>query len=237
MICVRRTTIVQRSPPRKEPIKTNELVFLEPNKIGAEPFTTSDVIAECAGIQHHTVTRLIQQHVRDFEEFGSLRFEIEVRKRKIGATTVKHYHLNEEQATLLLTYLKNTEAVREFKKNLVRQFYAMRSELMKRQMLRTELKPIRREMTDVIQEVDNSKWAYKKYTDLAYKMATGKTAAQLRKERGAQPKAIAIEYMTSAEIAAVSKLQNQIGVLLEMGMDYAQVKTMLLNRRLIDKPA
>lgn len=60
---------------------------------------------------------------------------------------------------------------------------------------------------------------------------------QLRKERGAQPKAIAIEYMTSAEIAAVSKLQNQIGVLLEMGMDYAQVKAMLMNRRLIEKPA
>ena len=226
---------MDKSPPRKEPIKTNELVFLEPNKIGGEPFTTSDVIAECAGIQHHTVTRLIQQHVRDFEEFGILRFEIEEIKGR--GQPAKHYHLNEEQATLLLTYLKNTEAVREFKKNLVRQFYAMRSELMKRQMLRTELKPIRREMTDVIQEVDNSKWAYKKYTDLAYKMATGKTAAQLRKERGAQPKAIAIEYMTSAEIAAVSKLQNQIGVLLEMGMDYAQVKTMLLNRRLIEKPA
>ena len=220
---------------RKEPIKTNELVFLEPNKIGGEPFTTSDIIAECAGIQHHTVTRLIQQHVRDFEEFGILRFEIEEIKGR--GQPAKHYHLNEEQATLLLTYLKNTEAVREFKKNLVRQFYAMRSELMKRQMLRTELKPIRREMTDVIQEVDNSKWAYKKYTDLAYKMATGKTAAQLRKERGAQPKAIAIEYMTSAEIAAVSKLQNQIGVLLEMGMDYAQVKAMLMNRRLIEKPA
>lgn len=53
------------------------LVFLEPNKIDSEPFTTSDVIAECAGIQHHTVTRLIQQHEKDFKEFGILRFKIE----------------------------------------------------------------------------------------------------------------------------------------------------------------
>ena len=42
------------------------IVFLSPNT--GEPFTTSDVIAEFAGIQHHTVTRLIQQHEADFKE-------------------------------------------------------------------------------------------------------------------------------------------------------------------------
>ena len=67
-------------------------------------------------------------------------------------------------------------------------------------MLRTELKPIRREMTDVIQEVDNSKWAYKKYTDLAYKMATGKTAAQLRKEE---------DRLLTAE-TALKSAQNEV---------------------------
>lgn len=44
---------------------------------------------------------VIQQHEADFKEFGSLRFEIEVRKRDVGATTAKNYHLNEQQATLL----------------------------------------------------------------------------------------------------------------------------------------
>ena len=39
------------------------LVFLEPNKIDAIPFTTSDVIAEYAEVQHHTVTRLVQKHL------------------------------------------------------------------------------------------------------------------------------------------------------------------------------
>lgn len=58
-----------------------------------------------------------------------------------------------------------------FKKELVRQFFAMRTELMKQQTYRLELKPVRRELTDVIQEVDNGRWAYKKYTDLAYPTA------------------------------------------------------------------
>ena len=98
-----------------------DLVYLSPNT--KDPFTTSEVIAECTGVQHHAIQQLIRQHEKDFKEFGSLAFEMRVRKRQIGATTTKTYHLNEQQATLLMTYLRNTEVVREFKKELVRQFY------------------------------------------------------------------------------------------------------------------
>ena len=42
----------------------NDLVFLESAKLDAEPFTTSDIIAECADVQHHTITRLIRKHKR-----------------------------------------------------------------------------------------------------------------------------------------------------------------------------
>ena len=208
-----------------------ELVFLEPNNINSEPFTTSDVVAKSAKLQHHTVTKLIQTHESDIKEFGILRFEIEEIKGR--GQPAKHYHLNEQQATLLITYLKNTEPVRKFKKALVKEFYEMRAELMKRQTYRLELKPIRREMTDVIKEVDESRWAYKKYTDLAYKAAIGKNASQLRKERDAEPKAVAVDFMTSEEINSITKAQNQIAVLLEMGMDYQQVKLMMLNRKFI----
>jgi len=208
----------------------NELVFIESSK-SPEPFTTSDVIAEFAQVQRHTITRLIQQHEQDFKDFGILRFQIEEINGR--GQPAKHYLLNEQQATLLIAYLKNTSRVRAFKKELVRQFYAMRSELMKRQIQRAELKPIRRELTDVIQEVDESKWAYKKYTDLAYKSSIGKNAAQLRKERNAPKTAIAVDYMASDEIAAVTKRQSQISVLLEMGMNYEQVKAMVLERRIV----
>lgn len=209
----------------------NKLVFIESAKKNPEPFTTSDVIAEYADVQHHTVTRLIQKHEQDFKEFGILRFEIEEIKGR--GQPAKHYQLNEQQATLLITYLKNTESVRAFKKELVRQFYAMRQELMSRQMQRMERKPIRRAMTDVIAEVDESKWAHKKYTDLVYKSTVGKNAAQLRKERGAKPKSTASDFMTSDELSAVVKRENQVSVLLEVGMDYEQVKEILLNKRIV----
>ena len=207
-----------------------DLVFLEPNKIDAVPFTTSEVIAEFAGVKRHAIQTLVQSHESDFAEFGRVSFEMRPLPTKGGVQNVKIYYLTEEQATLLMTYLKNTAQVRAFKKELVRQFYAMRAELMKRRDNRAALKHVRRELTNVIQETDGGKWSYKKYTDLAYKSSIGKNAAQLRKERGAPKKAAAADYMTSGEIAAVTKRQYQIAVLLEMGMEYQDIKAMVSGR-------
>ena len=202
----------------------SELVFLEPNQLDAVPFTTSEVIAEFAGVKHHAVQQLITKHETDFKEFGQVAFEMRAVTYSRGTNYEKIFHLTEEQATLLMTYLKNTPQVRAFKKELVRQFYAMRRELVKRELERAKLTPIRRKLTDVIQETDSGKWAYKQYTDLAYKSAIGKTAAQLRKGRNAPKKAKAVDYMTADEITAVSKRQSQIAVLLEMGLDYQAIK-------------
>ena len=52
------------------------IVFLEPNKINSEPFTTSDVIAESAGVKHHAIQQLIFKHETDFREFGVFAFEM-----------------------------------------------------------------------------------------------------------------------------------------------------------------
>lgn len=208
----------------------NDIVFLVDNT--KEPFTTSDVIAVFAGIQHHTVTRLIQQHEADFKEFGLLRFQIDAVKREgaRGTKYTKHYQLNEEQATLLMTYLKNTAQVRGFKKELIRQFYAMRIELYKAQSAKIERKPIRLGMTDAIKALPESPHKhlkYKQYTDLAYKLAIGKTARQVRIERGANKKDTASDFLTSEEIEAVSKAENSISVLLGIGMSYSEIKSAL----------
>jgi phage regulator Rha-like protein len=214
----------------------SNLVFLDPNCIKAIPFTTSEVIAEFAKIKHHAVQQLISKHEASLKKFGIVAFEM--RKLSGAGRPETIYHLNEEQATLLITFLKNTEPVINFKVELVKQFYQMRTELQKRQIAKAELKPTRRTLTDEIKDnPEHSEWDYKLFTDLAYKMATGKTAAQHRKERGADKKAVALDYMTSDEIALVEKLTYKIAVLYEMGMDYYQIKAMLLNKKEIGKTA
>lgn len=210
-----------------------ELVFLEPNKIDAVPFTTSEVIAEFSGVTRHAVQTLIQNYESDFAEFGRVSFEMQPLPTNGGIQNVKVYRLNEEQATLLMTYLKNTEKVRSFKKELVRQFYAMRRELVQRQVNRAKQIQTRRDMTDAIRDYvpdsPHKAMRYKHYTDLAYRAAFGKSAAQLRKERNAPPKAVAADYLTAKELNTVDHITRQIGVLLEMRLDYGQIKGMLLN--------
>ena len=203
----------------------NDIVFIN-NRIAREPFTTSAIIAEYALIEHRAIKQLIRSHKNDLEEFGILTFQMS--KIEGRGRPEKNYKLNELQACLLITYLQNTAPVRAFKKELVYQFYLMREELMKRQKAHAELKPIRRELTDAIRDrPDYDKWAYKRFIDLAYKTALGKTAAQLRKERGANPKANISEYLSAEELQDISRISYQIAVLIDLGISYGTVKDML----------
>ena len=123
-----------------------ELVYMDGKK---EPYTTSEIIAECAGVQHHTVTRLLRNHKERFTAFGFYGFEIHKLDGK--GRPKKVYRLNEQQATLLITYLDNTPQVIDFKTNLVKAFFEMRDELSKRYLQRELEKPKRKSLTEAIQ--------------------------------------------------------------------------------------
>lgn len=104
-----------------------ELVFTGAD---GEPFTTSLVIATETGVEHRAVLQLIRNNLADFEEFGLVAFEMRARSEgQHGGGSVTYANLSESQATLLLTYMRNSDIVRAFKKRLVHSFYAMRQAL------------------------------------------------------------------------------------------------------------
>lgn len=207
------------------------LVFLEAGD--DEPFTTDEIIASCAQVRRSTVTRLIRNHQKDLEEFGLLGFEIRAVKTNTsrGTKYEKIYHFNEQQATLFITFLQNTPVVRTFKKALVREFYAMRAEIARFKALRTEGKPQRRSLTDMIRDNPNhSKWDYKLYTDLAYKAAFGKTAAQIKKDRAPGSDRQTLDLLTSDELEAYQKQEAAIAGLYAVGIDYETMKAVFLRK-------
>ncbi len=210
----------------------NEIVFLSPNN--KEPFTTSEVIAECCDVKHHAVQQMIQKNEKEFQSFGLLAFEMRAVKTNRGVKYQKIYHLNEQQATLLMTFMRNSEIVKAFKVELVRQFYAMREELRAVRAAKEIRKPIRKSLTDAIQELPDSphkQFKYSQYTDLAYKTALGKTAKQIRQERGGGKKANASNFLTSREIDSVSKNESNIAVLLDLGLEYKEIKDIMMRKR------
>lgn len=83
---------------------------------------SSETIAEGSGVEHRAVLQIIGAYAADLEEFGDLAFEMRDRPGVPGPA-LRVALLNEQQATLLMTYQRNTDQVRFFKKALVRAFY------------------------------------------------------------------------------------------------------------------
>ncbi len=87
--------------------------------------TDQNKISIISKVDINSIQRLIRNYKQDLECFGKLGFELQ----KIAKTNKKIYFLNEQQATLLLTYMKNSESVRNAKKVLVFAFYKMKEKL------------------------------------------------------------------------------------------------------------
>lgn len=87
--------------------------------------TTTTVIAAGTENEHASVIALVRRYQADFEEFGRVRFEIEPFETPGGVQSREVALLDEPQATLLLTFMRNTEIVRAFKKKLVREFWEL----------------------------------------------------------------------------------------------------------------
>lgn len=91
-----------------------------------EPTTTSMRIANGTRNEHRAVLQLIGENLADFEEFGGVAFEMQPFDTAGGVQHRRVAVLNEDHATLLLTYMRNNDVVKDFKKRLVREFSALR---------------------------------------------------------------------------------------------------------------
>lgn len=90
------------------------------------PMTTTLAIAEGTRVQHKNVLGLVRTYRADLEQFGLLAFKTRARLPGThGGGDVEYALLNERQAMLLLTYMRNSKIVREFKMRLVKRFYEM----------------------------------------------------------------------------------------------------------------
>lgn len=197
-----------------------ELVELKNNEV----FTNSKVIAEGTGNLHSSIQKIITKYENDFKEFGQVRFEMRPVKYARGTNEEKIYWLNEEQATLLMTYLRNSEITRKFKKELVRQFYAMRRFILEKQSklwvdTRTANKENRIKETDVIKMlVDYAKEQGSTHSDKLY-MTYTKLAKTIIKGKRDDISVSDLNNLTLVE----SIILQTIRIDMSMGMHYKEI--------------
>ncbi|STY93216.1 Rha family transcriptional regulator [Moraxella bovis] len=102
----------------------NELVMVD----DGQPKTTTLQIAQGLGVKHENVIKLVRSYMPDFAEFGKVGFKIQPRlKGQHGGGDVPYFELNEQQATFLMTLMRNSPKVIAFKKALVQAFFYARS--------------------------------------------------------------------------------------------------------------
>ena len=196
------------------------LVYLDGKK---EPYTTSEIIAECAELKHDTVQSLIRNHKDDLEVFGIYGFEI--RKLNGRGRPRKIYHLNEQQATLLITYLDNTKPVREFKVALVKAFFEMRDELSKFREQRALEKPTHKTLNEVISKWDNAPtMAFPTVNNLLLKLSSGKNKKKLTEDRGGKT---GLDCLTSVELAKYQAYEKAVIPLIELNVEYSVIRDTL----------
>lgn len=202
----------------------SDLVFL--GNVIEEPYTTDEIIAAYSENDIESVKRLAREHKQDFEEFGVFGFEIrKPNKGTQGGRPTKTYKFNEQQATLLMTYLGNTPKVRVFKKALVKAFFAMRNEKLEQIKNRARSIPERRTLTDAIQNWPNcNQWTYKTITDLILKKTTGMNAKQIKSRRNVSN---AMDGLTLKEQQTYNAIQSVVIGLLDLKQSYQQIKALL----------
>ncbi|MCL1995294.1 MAG: Rha family transcriptional regulator [Defluviitaleaceae bacterium] len=131
---------------------SNELVFIKKDDV----FTDSLIIAQNSYNDHRSVKNHIQAHEAKFLTLGNLRISnTEINRAEKRGRKEEIYQLNEPQASFLITLLRNTEKVVDFKLELVTEFYRMRKLLLERQSAqwleaRNQGKLSRKNETDVI---------------------------------------------------------------------------------------
>lgn len=201
-----------------------KLVYIDGAK---EPYTLSSIISECAQVQHRHVKNLLNKHKSDFEQFGKVHFK---KSSSDSGQQVRDYIFNEQQATLLITYLKNTPTVREFKQQLVKAFFEMRDELTQIKLQRTLEAPKRKTLNEAIKTWEHApKMAYPTVYNLLLKAVTGKNSKQLKATRRAQS---GIDCLNSIELAQYTALEDMAIALINLDCDYQDIKTLSLRKAL-----
>ncbi|MBM6956952.1 Rha family transcriptional regulator [Ligilactobacillus salivarius] len=205
-----------------------DLVFYTDNTLKAEPYTTSEIIANNTNNSRIAVRRLIEKHINRLKQFGKVEFEMQPLP---SGQKAKVYKLNEQQATLLITFLDNSDIVANFKTLLVKQFYEMRDELTKRNINRAIEKPVKKTLMDCIKKWKYaSKYAYSNINKLLIKVATGLSITELKKERGDAK--TALDLLTSQEQEKYKQLEQKVIAYIEADFDYQLIKALLTGKEI-----
>ena len=203
-------------------------LLTSPDMSKAEVVTNHIVIAEYAGIERTSLRLLINKHKKDFEQFGKLIFEISTLPDSRGQK-VKIYQLNRNQAMLMITYLDNTEVVRNFKIALVKRFDEMEKELYARKIARAVEKPkgvnLHQSISEWVHYPRHGNTWHTIIRSLLATTVTGLTKKQIQaRDTDWRKEKTLLDLLDSEEMERYKMLESIAIAMIEAGSDYEPIK-------------
>ena len=189
-------------------------------------------VAKLIGRAHPHLLRSIRTYCKHLGEskIGCSKFFIPTAYLSEQGKKMPSYYLTRKGCDMVANKMTGERGTL-FTAAYVTRFHEMEAELARRSILRTEGKPQRRSLTDMIRDNPNhSKWDYKLYTDLAYKAAFGKTAAQIKMDRAPGSDRRTLDLLTADELEAYQKQEAAIAGLYAVGIDYETMKAVFLRK-------
>jgi|GEM_PF-1557962 len=165
-----------------------------------EPRVSHRIIAEQVGVQQKNIVELIRKYKADFLEFETLPFKTEGVVNNGKGEQPKTFYLNEQQATLLMTYLRNSEKVRIFKKRLVKEFFEIREELRAKKPKDIDLDSIKKRA----ELLETSQKEFKIFEDVFYRIGITRPEELAITSNRAVAKETGVDFIKLAELKGVS---------------------------------
>ena len=124
-----------------------------------EPLTTSLIVSDELNRTHKGIIQLIREYEKDFNEFGTLTFQM----RKSKGRPTEFSYLNEQQLTFLIMMLRvkrkdEKDNVLKFKKRITKEFFVMKKILLQVY--------INKQNEEWINKRNNGKKSRKEFTDM-----------------------------------------------------------------------
>ena len=202
--------------------------------INKECFIDSEGLAVLSENEHRAVLQLIRNHKQSLGKFGAIAFEMSKPTAK-GGRPKQTYLLNEQQATLLTTFMKNSKKVTEFKIKLVTEFFKMREALQKTETIRLAGIQVRKSLTDSVKESGENErmhgHGYSQYTKMVYEICdltkSYKVWSDIAKLDPEYKKIGFRDYISQDSLKRVELAESLIKPLLELDKQYADIKETL----------
>ncbi|MCG7194742.1 hypothetical protein EQT97_04265 [Fructilactobacillus sanfranciscensis] len=182
-------------------------------------YVKADDIGQAVGLNHTSVNQVIRRHKRELENVSRERLNYRRDSKRI-----KTYLLNQPQAILLTVFMRSNATVKEFSTDLVKHTYPVNEPVENE-----ETKRINKLLRNAI-KTNNQEQNYKRYFDLSYRLAFGRSAKKLRESLNLPDSKVIANFLNDDAVERVNQSRLDIIKELNNGGNFDTIAVKLLTK-------